>query len=53
MLLRSLFYLLLAGFCEISGDDLLWLRDGKSPWLGLLGGIILVFLRIYSHLASS
>lgn len=40
---KSLFYFLLAGLCEIGGGYLvwLWLRNGKSVWLGLLGGLIL------------
>ncbi|MBW4553822.1 MAG: YnfA family protein [Aphanocapsa sp. GSE-SYN-MK-11-07L] len=41
--LRSLIFFLLAGICEIGGGYLiwLWLREGKSPWLGLIGAIIL------------
>lgn len=41
---RSVFLFLLAGLCEIGGGYLiwLWLRDGKSFWLGLIGGIVLV-----------
>lgn len=40
---RSLFYFILAGLCEIGGGYLvwLWLRSGKSVWLGVLGGLIL------------
>jgi len=35
---------LLAGLCEIGGGYLvwLWLREGRSVWLGLIGGIVLV-----------
>jgi small multidrug resistance family-3 protein len=35
---------MLAGLCEIGGGYLvwLWLRDGKSMWMGILGGIILM-----------
>lgn len=41
---RSLFFFVLAGLCEIGGGYLvwLWLREGKSPWWGLLGGLILI-----------
>lgn len=41
--LKSLFYFLLAGVCEIGGGYLiwLWLKQGKSVGLGLLGGLIL------------
>jgi small multidrug resistance family-3 protein len=40
---QSLFYFLLAGLCEIGGGYLvwLWLRNGRSVWLGMLGGLIL------------
>ena len=42
--LRSVFLFIAAGLCEIGGGYLiwLWLREGKSPLLGLLGGLILV-----------
>ena len=41
---RSVFFFILAGLCEIGGGYLvwLWLREGKSIWLGLLGAIVLV-----------
>ncbi len=40
---KSLFYFVLAGLCEIGGGYLiwLWLRQGKSSWFGLLGGVLL------------
>src|SRR2546426_6197357 len=40
---RSLFYFVLAGLFEIGGGYLiwLWLREGKSVWVGLLGGAVL------------
>jgi small multidrug resistance family-3 protein len=40
---KSLLYFLLAGLFEIGGGYLvwLWLREGKSLGLGILGGIIL------------
>lgn len=40
----SLSIFILAGLCEIGGGYLvwLWLREGKSGWLGILGGLILV-----------
>ncbi len=42
-ILQSLFFFILAGFCEIGGGYLIWqwLRQGKSAWLGLAGAIIL------------
>lgn len=41
---RSLFYFVLAGLCEIGGGYLmwLWLREGKSPLVGLAGAAVLV-----------
>lgn len=44
-ILQSMLYFLIAGLCEIGGGYLvwLWLREGKSIWLGVLGGL-LVFL---------
>lgn len=45
---QSLFYFILAGIFEIGGGYLvwLWLREGKSIWLGLIGGIVLFFYGI-------
>jgi small multidrug resistance family-3 protein len=47
-ILKSLFYFILSGFLEIGGGYLiwLWLKEGKSAWLGLLGGFILVLYGI-------
>ncbi len=41
---KSLFYFVLAGFCEIGGGYLiwLWLREGKSVGLAVLGGFVLI-----------
>jgi small multidrug resistance family-3 protein len=46
--LRSAFLFIGAGLCEIGGGYLiwLWLREGKSPLLGLLGGFVLVLYGI-------
>ncbi len=43
-IVKSLFYFLLAGILEIGGGYLmwLWLRAGKSIWLGLLGAAVLI-----------
>ncbi|MCL4424666.1 MAG: YnfA family protein [Firmicutes bacterium] len=45
---RSLLFFLLAGLFEIGGGYLvwLWLREGKSLWLGVLGGLILILYGI-------
>jgi small multidrug resistance family-3 protein len=42
---RSVLLFLVAGLCEIGGGYLvwLWLREGRSVWLGVLGGLV-VFL---------
>ena len=41
--IRTLALFVVAGLAEIGGGWLVWkwLRDGKSLWLGLLGGVIL------------
>ncbi|AHM58719.1 hypothetical protein D770_02235 [Flammeovirgaceae bacterium 311] len=46
--LCSIALFVLAGLCEIGGGYLiwLWLREGKSWWIGLVGGIILVLYGI-------
>lgn len=43
LIIKSIAVFILAGMCEIGGGYLvwLWLRNGKSWWLGVLGGIIL------------
>lgn len=54
-LYKSIFLFFLAGLAEIGGGYLvwLWLREGKSIWLGLIGGLILVFYGIIPTLQSS
>jgi len=41
---KSLFYFLTAGLFEIGGGYLvwLWLREGKSFWVAVLGAVVLV-----------
>ncbi len=41
---KSLFYFIAAGLCEIGGGYLvwLWLREGKSIWVALMGALVLV-----------
>ena len=45
---RLLGYFLAAGLCEIGGGYLvwLWLREGKSIWLSVLGAAVLVLYGI-------
>lgn len=47
-MLYAIFLFVLAGLAEIGGGYLvwLWLREGKSVWMGVLGGLILVFYGI-------
>jgi small multidrug resistance family-3 protein len=42
-IVRSITLFVLAGVCEIGGGYLvwLWLRQGRSVWLGALGGLVL------------
>jgi small multidrug resistance family-3 protein len=44
MILKSIFYFLLAGLFEIGGGYLvwLWLREGKPAIYGLVGAIVLI-----------
>ena len=51
MLFKAVWLFLLAGLAEIGGGYLiwLWLREGKSAYLGLIGGIALV---LYGMIAT-
>ena len=44
LVLKSIFYFLVAGLLEIGGGYLIWiwLREGKSFWYGVFGAFILV-----------
>ncbi|MGQ9558515.1 MAG: YnfA family protein [Desulfurispora sp.] len=46
--IKSLFYFILAGLCEIGGGYLiwLWLREDKSIWYFALGAVILALYGI-------
>jgi len=41
---KSIIYFLIAGICEIGGGYLvwLWLRQGKTIWLAVVGALLLV-----------
>lgn len=43
VVIQSMLLFVLAGFCEIGGGYLvwLWLREGRSIWLALMGIVIL------------
>jgi small multidrug resistance family-3 protein len=47
-ILKSMFFFLIAGLCEIGGGYLvwLWLKNDKPLWYGLIGGLILVLYGI-------
>lgn len=44
LIAKSILYFVLAGLCEIGGGYLvwLWLREGRSVWLGAVGAVVLV-----------
>jgi small multidrug resistance family-3 protein len=43
MVIKSLLFLILSGFCEIGGGYLvwLWMKQGKPLWFGIAGAIVL------------
>jgi small multidrug resistance family-3 protein len=47
-MIRSLLYFVLAGLCEIGGGYLfwLWLREGRSAGLAVLGALVLILYGI-------
>jgi small multidrug resistance family-3 protein len=48
VIVKSLFYFLLAGLCEIGGGYLvwLWLRENKSLWFAIVGATVLILYGI-------
>jgi len=48
LITKSIILFILAGLCEIGGGYLvwLWLREGKSVFIGILGGVVLVLYGI-------
>ncbi|MCY7393045.1 MAG: YnfA family protein, partial [Leptolyngbyaceae cyanobacterium CAN_BIN12] len=54
-MLRSLFLFVLAGLFEIGGGYLfwLWLREGKSAWLGVIGVVALIMYAILPTLQTA
>lgn len=49
---KSLMLFFVAGLCEIGGGYLVWLwvREGRSIWIALIGGVILVLYGIVATL---
>jgi small multidrug resistance family-3 protein len=54
-IVKSLFYFILAGLCEIGGGYLvwLWLREEKNLLYGILGAIFLIVYGIIPTLQSA
>lgn len=54
-IVKSLLLFVVAGVCEIGGGYLvwLWLRNDKSFWLGMLGGLILFVYGVIPTLQSA
>lgn len=48
LITKSIILFVLAGLCEIGGGYLvwLWLREGKSIWIGIFGGVVLALYGI-------
>lgn len=53
-ILQSIGIFILAGLCEIGGGYLVWqwLRDGKSWWIGLTGGVVLMLYGVVATLQT-
>lgn len=54
-MLQSLVLFVLAGLCEIGGGYLfwLWLREGKSIWLAILGVFVLAVYGVLPTLQAA
>ncbi len=52
---KSLLFFLIAGLCEIGGGYLVWvwLREGKSIWVGVLGAVLLVLYGVIPTLQTA
>ena len=55
LIVQSVFYFILAGLCEIGGGYLvwLWLREGKSIWLAVIGALVLFLYGVIPTLQSA
>lgn len=53
-MLYPIFIFILAGLCEIGGGYLiwLWLREGQSSLVGLIGGVILMLYGVIATFQS-
>jgi len=52
---KSLLFFLIAGLFEIGGGYLvwIWLREGKSVWVGVLGALLLVLYGVIPTLQTA
>lgn len=52
---KSVLFFLMAGLCEIGGGYLVWvwLREGKSAWVGVLGAMMLVLYGVIPTLQTA
>ena len=53
--IKSVSIFVLAGLCEIGGGYLVWqwVKEGKSIWIGILGGIILAVYGVVATMQTS
>lgn len=53
-ILKSISIFILAGLCEIGGGYLVWqwLKEGKSFWYGIAGGLILALYGVVATLQT-
>ena len=54
-IVKSLFYFVLAGLCEIGGGYLirLWLRESRTIWLAILGIVLLILYSVIPTLQAA
>jgi small multidrug resistance family-3 protein len=52
---KTILIFIVAGLCEIGGGYLVWLtiKDGKSPWLAVLGSTILILYGFVATMQTS
>src|ERR1035437_9090953 len=55
MVIKTIGIFILAGLCEIGGGYLIWqwLKNDKSLWYGVVGGLILIIYGVVATLQTS